>query len=78
MTANYSYTGDFSNDLREGEGIFVYKDGGKYEGSYKGGKKEGAVNGRQSDDTRGDAIENGNQTRGGQQRNNSTSYIGEN
>ena len=32
---------DYKNDLKEGNGIFFYLDGRKYDGQWKDGKKDG-------------------------------------
>ena len=37
----YSYEGGYVNDLYEGFGIYRWPSGDKYEGNFKGGKKNG-------------------------------------
>ena len=36
-----TYTGSFKNDLPDGEGVFEFADGGRYEGEFSGGRKHG-------------------------------------
>ena len=47
-TAVETYIGMFRNDEREGEGVYLYSDGTKYEGQWKGNERFGL--GRQFDE----------------------------
>ena len=41
ISPNGKYKGQLKNNLRDGKGTFIYKNGDKYEGDWKNGKKDG-------------------------------------